>query len=365
MRFALKRYWLPALLILSLMLLSACGGNKNTATNNNQGASSQPQNQGSNDSGGQADEKPMPRADIEIANIATGGNALPILAAQEKGFFEEQNLNVRITIMSGTAATTAVNSGSVPIGVLDTGAGLISYDKGAPVRMVADYIVQAPYDLMAQPQYESIQDLKGTMIGTTAPNNIITIFTDKLLQDGGLKREDYDYIFSGGNNERFAALQSGGVAAALLSDPGNFLAADAGFVTLGNTTQSFPKISFDSFWVNKNWSDQNEDVLVRFLKAMIKAQHWIYDPNNKEEAMQLLLNEDPNATPEAAERGYNAKLVDNQIFTKNGDVDKEAMDIVLDINKQLENFQGPDVPKQEDFFESRFLERAQKELGIN
>lgn len=302
--------------------------------------------------------------ELEVGIIGVGDMYLPLMAAEEKGFFKEQGLNVVFTRLGANEVITALNAGSIPLAMPQTDGAFIAFTKGAPIRMVGEALIKPPYDLVAQPQYQSLTGLKGTTIGVPSLNNSITIMLERMLDAAGVKKGEYDLIATGANQDRLAALKSGAVSAVPLATPMNFMALDEGYVKLGSVADAFPKASFDSWWVNTNWSEKNRETVVRFLKAVIVAQQWVDDPNNKEEAVQLLMNEFPSLSREHAEAGYHLNVVDPRIFVENAQPEREAVDLLINIHKELGTFEDHTPPTFDDFYDGSYLEQAHKELGL-
>ena len=52
----------------------------------------------------------------------------------------------------------------------------------------------------------------------------------------------------------------------------------------------------------REWANANEDLVVRFIRAMIRATDWVMDGKNKEEVVRVLLAENKNNQARAEEQ---------------------------------------------------------------
>src|SRR2546429_1917422 len=111
--------------------------------------------------------------------------------------------------------------------------------------------------MLAKPASKSIRELKGKTIISGGAKEITLIFTERMLEAGGLKKGDYDFIFAGATSARFAALQSGAVDAAILTVPFNFYGESAGLTNLCFTFDTLPDMPFARLAANPHWAAAN------------------------------------------------------------------------------------------------------------
>src|SRR5262249_61493777 len=89
-------------------------------------------------------------------------------------------------------------------------------------------------------RYQWTADLGGRAGGGSSGASGTAVLARAFFEANGLHRGEYDLVPSGGNTERLAALTSGAIGAALLSDPGNFITLDQGYRHLGRITSALP-----------------------------------------------------------------------------------------------------------------------------
>jgi ABC-type nitrate/sulfonate/bicarbonate transport system substrate-binding protein len=183
-----------------------------------------------------------------------------------------------------------------------------------------------------------------------------------MLSSQGLGADDYQLVQAGGNPQRFAALQSGGVDAAMLSDPANFEAELGGYRSLLEFSKVVPQYSFTSDWVLNGWLDQagNADVLVRFQAAQIAGSRWSQDPANKAALIDVIVQH-TNTTPAIAERIYDSYIVQNPGIMGVDDLRTEPVENVLRILR--EEGTVTEMPPTAQWRDGSYIQRARERLG--
>jgi ABC-type nitrate/sulfonate/bicarbonate transport system substrate-binding protein len=87
---------------------------------------------------------------------------------------------------------------------------------------------------------------------------------------------DYRIKETGGVPPRHKALLEGSIDAGLQSVPWNYVAEDAGMHNLGNVIDYVPDWQFVSVNANDQWAAAHEDIVRRFLLAMLRGTEWLY-----------------------------------------------------------------------------------------
>jgi ABC-type nitrate/sulfonate/bicarbonate transport system substrate-binding protein len=104
------------------------------------------------------------------------------------------------------------------------------------------------------------------------------------------------------------------------------------------------------------WANSNEDLVVRFNRAMIRATDWLQDSKNKEEAVQVLLSESKNNRARA-ESLYRQSLSPTMGLTPSSRIDREGIRTVIEL-REVAGLMKPPVPKPEKYVDERFYQKA-------
>jgi ABC-type nitrate/sulfonate/bicarbonate transport system substrate-binding protein len=265
---------------------------------------------------------------------SSSANGWPSYVAIEKGFFTAEGLKPDpVFAQSNAGVIQQLAAGSIHF---STNSGLVdpirAIEKGAPIALIRIEVQKPPYSLLAKPGIKSMTDLKGKMLSVGGAKDITRIFVERMLAPSGIKPGQYDMTFAGATSARFSALQSGAVDAAILTPPFNFHAQSAGFNLLGNTVD-FADMPFAGIAVNTNWASTNKAKVEKVIGIYTKAMTWLYDPKNREEAVQILMKVS-SLKKDDVEKAYDF-LIGGRYFEPTGKISKSRLNALVDALKEL------------------------------
>jgi ABC-type nitrate/sulfonate/bicarbonate transport system substrate-binding protein len=307
------------------------------------------------------DKKPL-----KVIVFPSGSN-WPIFVAQEKGFFANQGVAVNIipTPDSKTQMVGLIDGQyDIAMTAMDN---VVAYTEGqgaAPTTAKPDIFAFMGSDngflrLVALPDVHSIDDLKGTKIGVDALSTGYAFVLRQLLELGGLKPGDYEFIQAGGVKQRFDALIKKDIAATLLVSPLEAAARRQGFNLLANASEVLGAYQGVVGAARRDWADVNEEPLIGYLAAYKDALSWLFDPANKQDAIAILLKSVPNMTPSVAEASYGILLDRNSGFFREAAIDKVGVAKVLELrNKYAEP--RKELTDSSKYYDERFVNATKK-----
>ncbi len=136
---------------------------------------------------------------------------LPPLAAEEKGFWKQQGLDVEfVPFKKGSAMMQAVAAGAVDFGVRPFMSTTRAISRGMPVIMVASTGRVEYFSIYVSTgsRLKEAKDLKGAKIGIGRYGGITDAFAHMLVRALGLEK-DVRFVASGGTRAEIAALKAG------------------------------------------------------------------------------------------------------------------------------------------------------------
>ncbi len=219
---------------------------------------------------------------LRLGAGAAGFNWLPVFAAQQQGLFASNGLNVEVKRL-GTVdkATAAVRVGEADLAITPPEGAIRDCVGGGNLRIIAGNVNRLPLSLIANPRFRRIEDLKGAKLGTSSLTEGTALYTMEVLRKHGLNYPgDYEFAVVGVHPARWKALQEGTIDAAVQLIPLNFVAEDAGYANLGEVSDYIPEIVFTAMVVAQTWAQAHRVEVVRFLRCLIEATRWVYDPAN-------------------------------------------------------------------------------------
>ena len=288
----------------------------------------------------------------------------PLYVGEQKKLFEKHGLQLEVIIIRGaTNVVRAVLSETVPIGRINPDYVIGAIEKGAKVKVVAANMEKIPYDIYARPEIKTGAELKGKTLGVSTLTGGTTLMVHEVLEKAyKLKENDYKLLIVGTSPERYAALKGGSVQASFMGPPFTFRAAKDGFRKLANFHEHLGPILFTTDFAHANYMKSNRAEIVRYLRAMIEATRWLYDPKNKEEALAIHMKV-LKSPRESAEEDYKYLVQEFQPFPRDGLVSKVSFDKTMDLRAKEGAYQGKKVPPASDYVDNSFIEEALKGLG--
>jgi NitT/TauT family transport system substrate-binding protein len=272
---------------------------------------------------------------INRGTISLTAAEWPTIIAQRKGLFERERLKVEQAIISPTTITSSLIGGSIDIGFIGATQLLVGGEAGAPIVAIGQGMDPAPYSLMVAPSVKTFADLKGKTVALAAPGEIYTEVVKVIFRKAGLDPEkDVNYFYGSNSNQRMSALMGGAAHAGLLVPPQDRTLAAHGFHALAFTPDYYPNLALSLTAVRRDWAQKNADALRRYMRANADGIRWLYDPANKNEAIQLLMKE-TNTDQAAGNASYELYVNKMRIFPIDGCIQTKGLAVSLELLKKL------------------------------
>lgn len=293
---------------------------------------------------------------VKHGYIAEPGFYWDVFQAQELGFFKTEGIDVESTRFDVTSqGVTALVTGAVHFASVTPDVAMLAAIKGQGDAVIVSNEVRIPtWDFMVQPEIKSYADLKGKVIGVSQLQSASTLNLRQLLRKHGLKDDDYTILQVGGTSKRYAALKSKQIAGALITEPVNFEAMDAGYRMLGGVYEA-SKVPSVVLAVTRSWAKANEKTLVGLLRAIYKAQDWINNSANKKAAVDLMVRLS-KAKQESVEKTYDKYTKDLKVYNR-GEIAPEVIKETLEDMAAIGAISKP-IPNPEQFLDLSYRKKA-------
>jgi ABC-type nitrate/sulfonate/bicarbonate transport system substrate-binding protein len=195
------------------------------------------------------------------------------------------------------------------------------------------------------------------MLGGPKDNTVY--FFRLMARANGVHDDEYDITYAGASSARLAALQAGGVAASLLTDPFDYRGEQEGLRRLENVRPKY--VSPDNYAGNgpvalRDWAQANPGLLERYIRAMLGSIAWINDPANQQDLFSILAPR-LNLSPETFERSYQRAVLDDKEWSSDGRAIPSAFEGVLKSMVELGVMQEPTPPPSK-YFDMTYVERV-------
>lgn len=254
--------------------LAACGGGETASTpSGNTGTPA-----------GNSETPSVETVNINVGYMPNYGGLWSLMTAKEKGFFEEEGLNVTLTqFEDGPTIIAAMENGSVNFGYIGQGAHKLCVQGNATIIALSH--ISNGDALIGGPGITTVEDLKGKVVayssGTSSEDILRNALTAHNMTMDDIQAMDMDAP------SIVTAMMSGGVDACATWSPNSLTILEGmeGTTKLAdNMTFSDTTVSLASWIATPKYLEENRDVTVRFVRALMKAMDYAADGNYEEVA---------------------------------------------------------------------------------
>jgi NitT/TauT family transport system substrate-binding protein len=279
---------------------------------------------------------------------------LPFFLEKDLGFFREEGLEAEFILVRG---------GNLAIRGLMAG----NFDYTQSTGTLADAIIRTRqplkvvftsslvhFWLIAQPESRSVTDLRGKTVAIASIGSNTDHVARQIFKQHGLNPlKDVTFIGGGPSRERFVALTSGAVHAAMLSPPFNLKALEMGYRKIASATDyvKWPSVGLGTREEKLNQEPQEVFKMVRAaakgLKFVLTQREYVLSRIMR---MFRLTLEEATQTYEALQEGY----------VPSGYLAAEAERTAVSMIKQAANV-TEEVPPER-VFDNRFVKQVEQEL---
>ena len=252
----------------------------------------------------------------------------------------------------------ALLAGTVDLARSGTHFGLIAATRGGELKVIGGSTYGYAYQVIGQPQYKTLADLKGQKIAGASVASITTTIFKDVMQRQGIPPSAYTILSLGGSGERFQAVASGQVAASLAeAPPFNFRSIDAGRKVLLNYSDEIKNLQYGSYFASNKSLAQMRPVITRFMRAIGQAMRWLNDPANEKEAVRIMMDR-LKIDETIAARTFKFMVPENRSFRGEGLVDPVGLNEMIRL-LAMDNL-IPERKPWETFVDAGFLPVAAK-----
>jgi len=233
---------------------------------------------------------------VVVAVYGVWDNSLQYMFGTEKGFYEEEGLNVtKVDAASGGGdlIRTVASGGDVHMGIPVGALGLYAaFAEGLDVRILANH-QNMSRDLIwyttADSEYSGLDDANGARVAFSNPGSSTHLMAQTALENNNLG--DAEVIQTGGPADANAALQSGEVDFAWTAPPfflssfEEYGGSDYQLGWRGADVDPFSSLSVRVDFSTNSWLSENPETAKALYRAHKKAADWAY--SNLDEAVEI------------------------------------------------------------------------------
>jgi len=304
----------------------------------------------------------------DLIKIGLFNRDAAIIAAVEKGFLRQENINVEInTVTDSPTLLRNLIKGNYDL-ILNNADNVIAWAEGqGEDPQKNDFVIflggsqGVDQKLVVAPGINDYKDLKGKVLAADAVTTGYAVVAMAILKKYDLVwKRDYQVTSFGNTIARADAMSRGDAAGAMMS-MANEEIKKRGFKVLTEAKDHVKQYARGLGATRRAWANANEDLIVRFNRAMIRATDWLQDKNNKDAAVQMLLAE-TKGNQSRAEAMYASTLSPTMGLTPRSRIDMAGIRTVIEL-REVAGLMQPGEIKAEKYVDERFYNKALATLG--
>ena len=308
---------------------------------------------------GDAQQDPLPLRYAQTGSTWRSIFSLPMRIADKQGFFAKHGLKFSmVPIEDGAEASlTALQEGKADVAHVATSFLITAALKGADTVAVTAEFNNPVYNLVAKPWYKSIAELKGRRIGMADMSGAVSLATLELFKKHGLTKDDLNIRVIEGTSARFQCLTNDDCEAVPLGQPQDFFAQRQGFRILGATTDAVPEFVYTVTAARRGWATQNEETLVRYVRAMRDSFAYTRARENHGRLVELMKewwNSSEESSVSTLDLFFNPE---KHVLPMEGEINMKGVEQVIRFLRDGGVVKG-DIPAAESFVELRYLAKG-------
>jgi len=281
------------------------------------------------------------RASIKIIAFPGAPN-LPVFAALDQGFFEQEGLNVSLTTTpSSIYQFEKFHAGEFDI-AFTAFDNIVAYQEGqgaAKLSGSTDFCVimgatQVELSAIVAPSVGRAEDLKGKSLALDAVGTGFAFVLYAMLEQLGLRLDEYEPVAVGATPERWQSVKDGTHVGTITIEPFTSIAKAAGFRVLRQSTEAFPVYQGGIVAARQSWASQNQEHVKAFIRGYLKGLDWTLAPKNRAQASTLLQTNMPEIKPGVVEAVLNNLFSPRSGLTPHGAILRDGMRTVLDLRSR-------------------------------
>ena len=295
---------------------------------------------------------------IKVNYVEPAPYYAPLFLAIDKGYFKDEGIAAELVQAGGGVATPALLAGDLDFSTSGSVA-ISAILKGAKLKVLFVTSDRPAFELWAQPEIKSIEDLKDKPVGIISRGDTSEIAMRYYLVKHNHPGDFVAYTPLGTGTGRLAGIASGAYAAALLGvNEMEELKASGKFQTqhqLADMTKDV-RMVFSGLAASDALIAKNPDLVRRMLRAFVKGMH--HTQASKEDSVAAMVaHGNGDASKAAAQYDSSAGLLSSTGKTALG---AEAFE--LQLRGDLLSVPKDQIKKPEQVFDFHFVDKVSAEL---
>jgi ABC-type nitrate/sulfonate/bicarbonate transport system substrate-binding protein len=262
---------------------------------------------------------------LEVAIAATGPLYLPIILANEAGYFNKRGVTVNTSILSATASAQALLSGQVDIYQGGT-ATIHANVAGSDLIYIAASVDRSTLVLFGQKGLTTFEGFRGKSVATTSVGAFGEIAMRISAKERGMEiGKDVKLLYHKGPADALSTFLVGNADGLIVTPPQSEMARSKGFPVIIDYYEKGLKIIGPGTGVARSFVQKNPNTLKVFLMGYLDGvKRCLDDPPY---AHKVLAQSSKITDTKLLEESYQEGV---KVWNKDMTVDPEAIKVVLE-----------------------------------
>jgi NitT/TauT family transport system substrate-binding protein len=262
---------------------------------------------------------------IEVAIAAYAHTTMPMLIAQEAGFFAKHGLSVNISVVSASVGVQGLISGKIDI-YQGGSAALAAALQGADIIYVGAGVDKSSLMLFGQKGITTFEGLRGKTIATTSPGAFGEIAMRMSARKNGMEvPKDVKLIFHGTPAQAYSTFLLGNSDGMINTPPQADMAKQKGFPVIIDYYKEGLKIIGPGTSLVREFAQKNPNTVKAYLMGLLDGVRRAID--DEEYASKLESKYTKVTDAKILADNYQQGL---RVWNKDMTVDPAAIRVVLD-----------------------------------
>ncbi len=244
---------------------------------------------------------------ITIGHAAISPRIIPLVIAQEQGFFAKHGIESRLVLIKGAPTLVAsLISGDIDLGYTGGPAVLGAAAQGVNFKILASISSRLTHTLIASPNIKKAEDLRGKKFGIQSIGGSTWMHTMLGLEYVGLdpKRDNLSILVIGDSVLIGQALEAGRIDAAVLDGVLVRRLKSKGFSVIAELQPANIPMLNQGLVVTQGYLQKRSEVAERVLMALVESLGFSLAPASKPVVLKTMMKRFQITDAGVAEEGY-------------------------------------------------------------
>lgn len=238
-------------------------------------------------------------------------NSFPVFVAIGEGFFEDEGLNVTVEAINGSGAVLqALSAGQAHFGRPGPGPLIAARSRGVNAVHIYNVAARSNFGIAVQEgsDYQSIEDLRGKVIGTGTADGAEVGFARNVLTGAGMvEGTDFEFLTVGDGGPATAAFLNGEIDAYSASTADTAILNQRGMKVRDITPAEFGRFFGNGIATMADTIANDRDLVEAWSRAFAKGHAFALDDANREAVLAHLAAGNPQ---EGEDKEFQSALFD-------------------------------------------------------